>query len=222
MPGKAPAAVRPRAESRPLRGTRRRISPSPRLALDGEAVRRIIGPASGPHVGEALRWLQSQVDENPELNTSAALTAVLRFWPARPVLTRPPAPGLDGPRSAPTGTTLRIAVEEPAQPGQRARLTAEGEVDLANRRELAAAVDRARRDAPGGLDVDLRFLDFIDGAGMRELVQAARRGGGAQVRLVVAPGSVPHRVAELLAVRAHLPVRVVERSSAGARGGASR
>jgi hypothetical protein len=70
------------------------------LALDGDAVRRIVGPEPGPHVGDALRWLESQVLANPELNTPQALTALLRF--------RSPASGRAGQAKA-----------KPHHPGRR-------------------------------------------------------------------------------------------------------
>jgi hypothetical protein len=51
------------------------------LAIDGDAVRRIVGRTSGRHVGEALRWLAAQVKQNPQLNTPDALTALLTYRP---------------------------------------------------------------------------------------------------------------------------------------------
>ena len=49
------------------------------LALDGRDVGMIMGVSHGPEIGAALRWLQTEVEMNPELNTPAALTALLHF-----------------------------------------------------------------------------------------------------------------------------------------------
>ena len=49
------------------------------LALDGHDVGMILGVSHGPEIGAALRWLQAEVEINPELNTTPALTALLRF-----------------------------------------------------------------------------------------------------------------------------------------------
>lgn len=51
------------------------------MALDGGGVAAVIGVKSGPEIGAALRWLDAQVSDNPQLNTRAALTALLRFAP---------------------------------------------------------------------------------------------------------------------------------------------
>lgn len=64
--------------------------PARRLALDGVNVAILIGVRTGPQIGAALRWLEGQVGDNPELNTPEALTALLRFaprsaWDARPL-----------------------------------------------------------------------------------------------------------------------------------------
>jgi hypothetical protein len=39
------------------------------LALDGRDVGMIMGVSHGPEIGAALRWLQTEVEMNPELNT---------------------------------------------------------------------------------------------------------------------------------------------------------
>jgi hypothetical protein len=49
------------------------------LAVDGRDVGMVLGVSRGPEIGAALRWLQGEVEINPELNTPAALTALLRF-----------------------------------------------------------------------------------------------------------------------------------------------
>ena len=55
------------------------MPPPSMLALDGRDVGTVLGVSHGPEIGAALRWLQAEVEINPELNTPAALTALLRF-----------------------------------------------------------------------------------------------------------------------------------------------
>ncbi len=54
------------------------------LALDGKAVMAILGAGQGPRVGEALRFLLSEVLEDPSANVPATLEGRLRQWSARP------------------------------------------------------------------------------------------------------------------------------------------
>jgi hypothetical protein len=49
------------------------------LTLNGQDVGVILDVSDGPEIGAALRWLQAEVALNPELNTRAALTALLRY-----------------------------------------------------------------------------------------------------------------------------------------------
>jgi anti-anti-sigma regulatory factor len=176
-----------------------------RLALAGDDVRAIVGPEGGPHVGAALRWLEAQVEENPELNTAEALTALLRFRPAPSWHQRPASVGADGRRDG------RTSARRPAD-GVPARIAVDGEIDLASAEDVATAVGRARLAASGRLDVDLRRLGFIDGAGMRALVSAATTGPGAEVRIVLAAGSLPHRVAALVGLAAQVDLLVLDRA----------
>ena len=82
-PRTATAAVpRARRHQGPSPTAARPTGLPPDLALGGDAVRRIIAPAPESRVREALHWLESQVDDNPQLNTPEALTALLRFRPA--------------------------------------------------------------------------------------------------------------------------------------------
>ena len=212
-PAPSPVALSASASTATRRGT---PDAPAKLALDGIAVRTIIGSDGGPRVGEALRWLQEQVAANPQLNTAEALTALLRFRPTPSWrLGAADSRGAGGPSTSRAGPTPEDhrPDQRPGEDGTPARIVVDGEIDLANAQELAAAVGRARRAAAGTLDVDLRRLDFIDAAGMRALVRAAKMGPGADVRVLLASGSIPHRVAELLGLNAHLPLSLVERTA---------
>ncbi len=53
------------------------------LALDGAAVMAALGCGPGPRVGEALRYLDERILEDPSCNTPAALLDLLRHWNER-------------------------------------------------------------------------------------------------------------------------------------------
>jgi tRNA nucleotidyltransferase (CCA-adding enzyme) len=50
------------------------------LALDGNAIMRVLGVAPSPLVGDATRFLMEQVLDNPDLNSPEKLAALLRSW----------------------------------------------------------------------------------------------------------------------------------------------
>lgn len=50
------------------------------LALDGNAIMRVLGVGPSPLVGDATRFLMEQVFENPELNSPEKLSDLLRSW----------------------------------------------------------------------------------------------------------------------------------------------
>jgi tRNA nucleotidyltransferase (CCA-adding enzyme) len=52
------------------------------LAVNGKEIMRVLGITSGPAVGKASRYLLNRVLDQPELNTTEALTAELRKWDA--------------------------------------------------------------------------------------------------------------------------------------------
>jgi len=80
---------------------------------------------------------------------------------------------------------LVCEVGGPAAEGRRT-VTVRGEVDLATAPELEARVRETLQDAPGGVDLDLAALSFIDSSGLRTLValakDAAARGGSLTLR----------------------------------------
>ena len=63
-----------------------------------------------------------------------------------------------------------------------------GEIDLATAAELEMRVREVLADAPGGVDLDLAALTFIDSSGLRTLVALAKdatsRGGSFSLRNV--------------------------------------
>jgi tRNA nucleotidyltransferase (CCA-adding enzyme) len=69
-----------------LAGVRRRDAAAgahAALAVDGAAVMAALGCSPGPRVGEALRYLEERILEDPSCNTPAALLDLLRRWNER-------------------------------------------------------------------------------------------------------------------------------------------
>jgi tRNA nucleotidyltransferase (CCA-adding enzyme) len=50
------------------------------LALDGNAIMRVLGVGPSPAVGEATRFLVEQVLEDPSRNTAPRLADLLEEW----------------------------------------------------------------------------------------------------------------------------------------------
>jgi anti-sigma B factor antagonist len=89
----------------------------------------------------------------------------------------------------------------------QAVVSAEGQVDLATAPELAGALAEAQGCGVNGIVVDLTGVDFLDSAGVRVLVEAAREAAAADVALSVrgATGWVA-RVLEITGVEEYLHV----------------
>jgi anti-anti-sigma factor len=70
----------------------------------------------------------------------------------------------------------------------RQGLKLSGEVDISNAPDLAASISSCMREAQD-IHIDLSDLEFIDGAGVRVLIQAANRlSKGRRIVLWSAPG----------------------------------
>jgi anti-sigma B factor antagonist len=93
-------------------------------------------------------------------------------------------------------------------------VAATGQVDLATAPELAAVLAQARRDRPFEIVVDLTAVDFLDSAGVRVLVEAARQAAELGVELSVrGAGGWVARVLEITGVDRF--VRIVPSEPAG-------
>jgi hypothetical protein len=51
-----------------------------RLAISGEHIMRVLECGPGPHVGNAIRFLEREVSADPTLNTQNALLRTLDRW----------------------------------------------------------------------------------------------------------------------------------------------
>lgn len=84
----------------------------------------------------------------------------------------------------------------------RAIVTVSGQVDLATGPQLAEALARADSDGVAAIVVDLAAVDFLDSAGVRVLVEAARL-SKARLSVQGAQGWVA-RVLDITGVHEHL------------------
>lgn len=93
-------------------------------------------------------------------------------------------------------------------PGEAGRTTvaASGQIDLATAPQLAKALAEARDDGATAVVVDLTEVDFLDSAGVRVLVHAAKEASESGVPLYLhgAHGWVA-RVLEITGIADHLP-----------------
>jgi anti-sigma B factor antagonist len=91
-------------------------------------------------------------------------------------------------------------------------VAAAGSVDLATAPQLAGALAQAHRDGRAGIVVDLAAVDFLDSAGVRVLVEAARQGSTLSIR--GAQGWVA-RVLDITGVQDYLGTDPSQRSPRG-------
>lgn len=82
-------------------------------------------------------------------------------------------------------------------------LVLRGEIDMATAPALTRAVDAL---AISEVTLDLREVEFIDSAGIRELALLCRPGLPTAIRLLVEPGSHVERVLDMAQMLAVLPV----------------
>lgn len=81
---------------------------------------------------------------------------------------------------------------------------ARGEIDLANREDFQAAVDRALGAAPERVALDLRDVRFMDSSGLAVLVSAANTSTAIEIR---AASQIVRRVIEASGLAEVLPIR---------------
>ncbi|WP_031516949.1 STAS domain-containing protein [Streptomyces sp. NRRL F-5123] len=71
--------------------------------------------------------------------------------------------------------TTPLSLTFTSRPDGAVVLSAAGEVDMSNCAEFAAAADRALGRGPGPVVVDLSAVEYLDSAGLNELLVRARR-----------------------------------------------
>jgi stage II sporulation protein AA (anti-sigma F factor antagonist) len=91
---------------------------------------------------------------------------------------------------------LKISIEHP---DGVAVVRVEGEVDLDNAENLAAALRTAGADGRRGVVADLLGVPFMDSSGLKALLVASADLGG-RLRLALSPGSPVLRLLELVEV----------------------
>ncbi len=119
-------------------------------------------------------------------------------------------------RDAPAGG-LRISLER-IEPAMVVR--AEGEVDLDNAEQLAAAL-RAAAEPGGAVVLDLLGVPFMDSSGLRALLIASAE-LGERLSLVLSPGSPVVRLLELAEVRDRFAIHGGVEQAIGALPGGAR
>jgi anti-anti-sigma factor len=105
---------------------------------------------------------------------------------------------------------LEISVDQRAAgAGQIAVVRAQGEVDLGNAEELAAALRSEACERSDGVVLDLLGVPFMDSSGLRVVLVAAGELTPALV-IVLSPGSPVRRLFELAEVADRLPAYATE------------
>lgn len=87
--------------------------------------------------------------------------------------------------AAPPPGRLTITSE---QDGGTARLTLEGELDLASSVAVEDRLGELEAERPKRIVIDLRGLAFIDSTGLRTLIQADQRARANDAELLLVPG----------------------------------
>jgi anti-anti-sigma factor len=99
-----------------------------------------------------------------------------------------------------------LSIDEIARDGEL-RLVVTGELDLASAPALLAHVERIEIDGANALAIDLAGVSFMDVAGMRVLLEAARRAHEQDAHFVIYnPRRIASRVFALTAVDQQLKI----------------
>ena len=88
--------------------------------------------------------------------------------------------------------------------GERSRLGASGELDIATVPELEAAFEAALAGGPAELLIDLRAVTFIDSTGMALLLRLVERAGALRVQFRISPAIA--RLLEIIGLDGRLPL----------------
>jgi anti-anti-sigma factor len=158
-------------------------------------------PVDNGHRGHGLRVIDALVEEFV-IDRGNGGTHVSFRLPA------PPLSAAAAPVRHPARSTTRApepaSVEERHGPAGERVLAVLGDVDLAGRNAVGAALLSAAGLA-GPLVVDVTGVGYLSSAGVALLAEASVIAGDA-LSIVVAPGSAPARVLELTGLAAALPV----------------
>jgi anti-sigma B factor antagonist len=101
---------------------------------------------------------------------------------------------------------LPLSISEIARDGEL-RLAVTGELDLASAPSLLTHVEQLEIGGAGTLAIDLAGVTFMDVAGMRVLLEAARRAHSRETRFVIYnPRRIASRVFALTAVDQQLKI----------------
>jgi anti-anti-sigma factor len=139
------------------------------VLIDATIIRAVLLPASMKLLGDWNWYLPRWLEWLPEVAHEPAV----------------PTPA---PAEAPARQELGLEVEKHET---SVRLKLAGELDLANSEALGERLRELQAERPELLVIDLRGLTFMDSSGLREIVEAVRRGRREGRRVVVVKGSAP-------------------------------
>lgn len=173
------------------------------ILLDATIVRSLLVPAAMRLLGDWNWYLPPKVARFmrvPVVIPAIVEGPVEEIIPRAQLMTKPQAEALGVEREE-RGKSVRI------------RLT--GELDLATRGLLAGELEQVEGDWPELIVIDLQGLDYMDSAGLGELIGAARRARSDGRRVVLVRGPAPiERILDLASVDGLLE-RVPDARSAG-------
>jgi RND superfamily putative drug exporter len=139
------------------------------VLIDATIIRAVLLPASMKLLGDWNWYFPARLEWLPEVSLESAAT------------TRPAKA-----REAPTGLTIGVERRD-----SRVRVELGGELDLGTADQLRAQLEELERDKPELLVLDLRPLEFMDSAGLREVVEAVRRARAEDRKLAVVKAHGP-------------------------------
>jgi anti-anti-sigma factor len=139
------------------------------VLIDATIIRAVLLPASMKLLGDWNWYFPARLEWLPEVSLEAATT-------------RPAARASDAPAE------LEIEVEKR---GSRMRVELAGELDLASASHLRTRLEELESDEPELLVLDLRGLEFMDSAGLREVIGAVRRARAEERKVAVVKSHGP-------------------------------
>jgi anti-anti-sigma factor len=141
------------------------------VLIDATIIRAVLLPASMKLLGDWNWYFPRQLEWLPEVSLEEA--------------TGEPTAG--APETGEVGLGVKVDKR-----GSRVRVELSGELDLASAKLLHERLEQVESGHPELLVLDLRRLRFMDSSGLREIVDAVRRGRdqGRQVALVRAHGPI--------------------------------
>jgi anti-anti-sigma factor len=139
------------------------------VLIDATIIRGVLLPASMKLLGDWNWYFPARLEWLPEVSLESAS-------PTR------------APRGPAASSDLQIEVE---RRDSRMRVELAGQIDMATADELRTRLEELETEKPELLVLDLRPLEFMDSAGLREVTAAVRRARGEERKVVVVKAHGP-------------------------------